>query len=174
MPRTDGGLSFVAADVDIRQNDAGTWLNLSCYATSVGVAGGDRGSGEVNVFCDERPIVKAGKKASQDVTVRFVYTEEMHGGGQPHEEGFTGWAGDVSPFETIREWDDAVGGAMQVRYFPTGRAAGNYVFETGSDSFITSFLDPQGEAGSGDPVLGEFTIKTEEIAKSCYLGGPCS
>jgi len=173
MPRTGEGLSFVAADVDVRQAVGDAWLNLSCYATSIAVTGGDRSTGEVNVFCDERPIVKAGKKASQDLTVRFVYTEQMYGGGQPHEAGETGWAGVLSPFETIRLWDDAVGGAIEVRYFPLGRAAGNYVFHT-EDVIITSFLDPQGEAGSGDPVLGEFTVKTEELHKSCWGGGPCS
>jgi len=165
MPRTGEGLSFVAADVDIRQNDADTWLSLSCFATSIAVSGGDRGSGEVNVFCDERPIVKAGKKASQDVTLRFIYTEIVEGVADGVE-----WAGAQTPFETIREWDDAVGGAMQIRYWPLGRTWGNYVFDTGSDSFITSFLDPQGEAGSGDPVLGEVTVKTEEISKSAWYG----
>ena len=163
MARTGEGLSFVAADVEIRQNDADTWLSLSCFASSIAVSGGDRGSGEVNVFCDERPIVKAGKKASQDVTVRFIYTEIVEGVEQ-------GWSGAKTPFETIREWDDAVGGAMQVRYWPAGKTWGNYVFDTGSDSFITSFLDPQGEAGSGDPVLGEVTVKTEELHKSAWYG----
>jgi hypothetical protein len=169
MPRTGNALSFVAADVDIRQAAGDAWLNLSCYATSIAVTGGDRSTGEVNVFCDERPIVKAGKKASQDVTVRFAYTEEM----DDDELAETGWAGELSPFETIRLWDDAVGGAIEVRYFPAGRAPGNYVFHT-EDAIITSFLDPQGEAGSGDPVLGEFTVKTEELHKSCWGGGPCS
>lgn len=173
MTRTSNALSFVAADVHVRQLSTDEWLDLSCYATSIAVAGGDRSTGEVNVFCDERPIVKAGKKASQDLTVRFVYTEELEDPGQPTEEAVTGWAGEKSPFETIREWDDATGGRMQVRYFPTGAVAGNYVFETG-DAIITSFLDPGGEAGSGDPVPGEFTVKCEELYKSGYGAGPHS
>ena len=173
MARTSNALSFVAADVHVRQGPADDWWDLSCYATSIAVTGGDRATGEVNVFCDERPIVTAGKKASQDLTVRFVYTEELESPGQPAEKDLTGWEGEKSPFETIREWDDAVGGAMEVRYFPTGAVAGNYVFETGQ-SIITSFLDPGGEAGSGDPVPGAFTVKTEEIPKSGYGAGPHS
>ena len=166
MARTSDGMSFVAADVQIKQRETDTWLDLSCFATSIAVAGGDRATGEVNVFCDERPIVKAGKKASQDVTVRFVYTEEA-GAGVLAE---TGWAGDDSPFETIRLWDDSEGGEIWLRYWPGGAVIGNYVFETWQ-AIITSFLDPQGEAGSGDPVLGEFTVKTEELHKSAWAGG---
>lgn len=164
MARTSEGLSFVAADVDIKQYEADDWLSLSCFATSIAVSGGDRATGEVNVFCDERPIVKAGKKASQDLTVRFVYTEVVEDG-----DSDTGWTGTHPPFQTIRIWDDTEGGEMWVRYFPAGRVVGNYVFETGS-AIITSFLDPGGEAGSGDPVLGEFTVKTEELTKEAWGG----
>ena len=164
MTRTGEGLSFVAADVEVKQLSGDPWLSLSCYATSIAVAGGDRATGEVNVFCDERPIVKAGKKASQDLTVRFIYTEVVENG-----DDETGWTGAKTPFETIREWDDAVGGEAWVRYWPKGKTIGNYVFET-NQAIITSFLDPQGEAGSGDPVLGEFTVKTEELHKSAWAG----
>lgn len=161
--RTAEGLSFVAADVEVKQRVADSWLSLSCFATSIAVAGGDRATGEVNVFCDERPVMKAGKKASQDLTVRFIYTEV------DEDVGDTGWAGTDPPFQTIRLWDDATGGEIWVRYWPKGKTEGNYVFETGQ-SVITSFLDPQGEAGSGDPVLGEFSVKTEELAKSAWGG----
>lgn len=150
MARTSEGLSFVAADVEISDDNWATYLSLSCHATSIAVSGGDRSTGEVNVFCDEYPIVKAGKKASQDVTVRFIYTEE---------------AIDTGPFETIRSWDDIVGGAMWVRYWPKGKEAANFAFDTG-EAIITTFLDPGGEAGSGDVVLGEVTVKTEHLTKS--------
>lgn len=163
MPRTGEGLSFVAADVEVKQHEADAWWSLSCFATSIAVAGGDRTTGEVNVFCDERPVVKAGKKASQDVTVRFIYTEVLE------DAGDVGWEGTDPPFQTIRLWDDAVGGEIWVRYWPKGKTVGNYVFET-NQAIITSFLDPQGESGSGDPVLGEFSVKTEELHKSVWAG----
>lgn len=150
MPRTTEALSFVAADVEVSQ-DGITWVDLSCYGTSIAVTGGDRGTGEINVFCDERPIVRAGKKASQDLTIRYAYTEEVTG-----------------PFEQMRNWDDAVGGQIYARYWPAGRVAGNFVFETGR-AIITSFQDPGGEAGSGDPVLGEIVVKTEELTKSVWV-----
>lgn len=162
LGRTGEGLSFVAAEVEVKQLEGDLWLSLSCFATSIAVAGGDRGAGEVNVFCDERPVAKPGKKGSQDVTVRYIYTEVP-------EEAEVGWAGLKTPFETIREWDDAPGGEIWLRYWPAGKTIGNYVLETGQ-SIITSFLDPQGEAGTGGPVLCEFAVKTEELTKSAWAG----
>lgn len=151
MPRTSEGLSFVAADVEVSQTGVpGSWIDLADYGTSIAVSGGDRGTGEVNVFSDERPIVKAGKKASQDVTIRYVYTEEAAG-----------------PFVTMRSWDDAVGGTIYVRYWPKGKTAANYVFSTGA-AIITVFNDPGGEAGSGDPVLCEITAKTEQLTRTAW------
>ena len=152
MPRTTEGLSFVACDVEVSQ-DGSTWIDLSCYGSSIAVAGGDRTTGEVNVFCDERPIVKAGKKASQDLTIRYIYTEEL---------------GASAPFTNMRTWDDTEGGVIYARYWPKGKVAGNFCFSTGQ-AIITSFLDPQGEAGAGDPVLCEIAIKTEQLTKTIWV-----
>jgi len=149
MARTTEGLSFVAADVEISQ-DGATWYEISSHAASVAAAGGDRTTGELNVFDDERPIVKAGKKASQDVTVRFVYTEETNG-----------------PFNLIRGWDDTEGGVMYIRYWPKGKAVASYCFATGA-GIITNFLDPGGEAASGDVVPGEVTVKCEQLTKTAW------
>lgn len=150
MPRTTEGMSFVACDIEVSQ-DGVSWIDLSPYSSAIDVSGGDRTTGEVNVFDDERPIVRAGKKASQDLTIRYVYTEESGG-----------------PFEEIRSWDDAEGGAIYVRYWPAGQVAGNYTFETG-EAIITRFIDPQGEAGSGDPVLCELGVKCEELSRSVWV-----
>ena len=150
MPRTTEALSFVAADVEVSQDNT-TWVDLAPYGSAIAVSGGDRRTGELNVFDDERPIVKAGKKASQDLVIRYVYTEETDG-----------------PFEQMRTWDDAEGGAIYARYWPSGKVAGNFVFETGL-AIITTFQDPAGEAGAGDPVLCEITVKTEELSKSTWV-----
>ncbi len=149
MARTTEALSFVAADVEVSQ-DGVIWTVMESHSTSIAVSGGDRRTGEVNVFDDERPIVKAGKKGSQVLTIRYVYTEETAG-----------------PFTVIRAWDDTEGGVIYARYWPAGRTAGNYVFETG-EAIINSFLDPAGEAGTGEPVMGEVQITTEEISKSIW------
>ena len=150
MPRTTEAISMVAADVEVSQ-DGATWIDLAPYGSTVSVAGGDRRTGEINVFDDERPIVRAGKKASQDITVRFAYTEETGG-----------------PFDEIRDWDDTEGGRIYVRYWPKGKVIGNYVFTTYPFGTITTFLDPGGEAGSGEVVLCEITAKTEELRRSIW------
>ncbi len=150
MARTSEAISMVAADVEVSQDNA-TWIDLSPYGSHVDPTGGDRRTGEVNVFDDERPIVKAGKKASQDLLIRYVYTEEAGG-----------------PFEEIRTWDDTEGGVIYARYWPEGKTAGNFVFRTGKAILVT-FKDPGGEAGSGEVVLCEILIKTEELTKDTWL-----
>jgi len=141
---------MVAADVEVSQDNA-IWVDLTDYGSTVGVTGGDRRTGEVNVFGDERPIVKAGKKASQVLTIRYAYTEEVTG-----------------PFATIRTWDDTEGGVIYARYWPEGKSVGNFIFRTGK-AILTSFLDPGGEAGSGEVVMCEITITMEELSKDTWL-----
>ena len=151
MSRTTEALSFVDADVEVSQDNV-VWVDLAPYSSAINVSGGDRNSGEINVFADERPIVRSGKKGSQDVTIRYAYTEETGG-----------------PFDELRGWDDQPGGTIYVRYWPAGKAAGNYVFKTVPQGYIITFQDPQGEAASGDPVLCEIQVKTEELQRSVWV-----
>lgn len=150
MPRTTEAISFVNAAVEVSQDNV-TWIDLGPYGSTIAVSGGDRATGEVGVFADERPIVRAGKKSSQDLNIRYAYTEET-----------------VGPFDSLRSWDDEPGGTIYARYWPKGKIAGNYVFATGR-AYITKFDDPAGEASSGDPVLCEIGIKTEELTKSVWV-----
>jgi len=152
MPRTDQGLSFVAADVEVSQDNV-TWIDLSPYGSSIATSGGDRATGEVNVFDDEIPIVKAGKKASRDLTIRYVYTEET---------------GASAPFLNIQGWDMTEGGEIYARYWPKGKVAGNFCFSTGK-AIILRHDDPGGEAGSGDPVLCELSIKAELFTRTTWV-----
>lgn len=150
MPRTTEAMSFVAADVEVSQ-DGAVWIDLAPYGSAINVAGGDRATGVLNVFDDERPIVKAGKKGPQTVNIRYAYTEETGG-----------------PFEELRSWDDAEGGEIYARFWPQGKVAGNFVFETGA-AIITSFQDPSGEAGSGEIALCEIQVTTEELTQSTWV-----
>lgn len=152
MTRTSEALSFVAADVEVSQDNV-TWVDLSPYGSAINVTGGDRRTGELNVFDDERPIVKAGKKGSQVLTIRYAYTEEVAG-----------------PFATIRTWDDTEGGVIYGRYWPEGKVdgAGNFVFTTGK-AVLTSFQDPGGEAGTGEVVLCEIQITMEQLTKAVWV-----
>jgi len=73
----------------------------------------------------------------------------------------------LGPFNQMRGWDDTVGGQMYVRFWPKGKAAASYCFSTGA-GIITTFNDPGGEAGSGDPVLCEITVKCEQLTKTAW------
>jgi len=150
MARTTEAISFVAADVEVSQDNA-TWTDLAPYGSTVAAGGGDRRVGEVNVFDDERPIVRAGKKGSQNLTIRYVYTEEVAG-----------------PFLVMRGWDDTEGGVIYARYWPEGKTAGNLCFTTGK-AVITSFLDPGGEAGSGEIIMGEIQVTCEELSEAVWV-----
>ena len=150
MTRTSGGLSFVACDVEVSQDNV-TWTDLSDYGGSVAPAGGDRATGEQNVFSDEIPIVMPGKKASKDLVLRFVYTE-----------------GELEPFHVIRGWDVAVGGIIYARYWPKGKHDLNLGFSTGK-AIITHYDDPGGEAGPGEVVMIELAMKCEELAEALNI-----
>ena len=150
MVRTDGGISFVACDCEVSQDNI-TYTDLSDYGASVAPGGGDRATGEQNVFSDEIPIVKAGKKASRDLVFRFVYTE-----------------GDLEPFHVIRTWDLATGGTIYARYWPKGKHDLNYGFTTGK-AIIVHYDDPGGEAGPGEVVMIELSIKCEQIAEALAI-----
>ena len=150
MARTTEGLSFVAADVEVSQDNS-TWVDLTDYGGSIAPAGGDRATGEQNVFSDEIPIVKAGKKASRDLVFRFVYTE-----------------GDTEPFHVIRTWDLATGGTIYARYWPKGKHDLNYGFTTGQ-AIITHYDDPGGEAGPGEVVMIELAMKCEQISEALAI-----
>ena len=150
MVRTSDGISFVACDLEVSQDNA-TWTDLTNYGSSVGTSGGDRATGEANVFGDEIPIVKAGKKASRDLVFRFVYTE-----------------GDLEPFHVIRGWDLTEGGIIYARYWPKGKHDLNYGFTSGK-AIITHYDDPSGEAGPGEVVMIELAMKCEEIAEALAI-----
>jgi hypothetical protein len=147
MAQTTSALSFVAAYVET--NTTGTvWVAVGGFAASVAVSGGDRQVGESFTFDGDTPIITAGKRGSIDVTVRYLYTE-----------------GATDPFlDVLDSYDDAGGGLCNVRWAPRGNSAGYYQFTTDTDNTeLVSFGYPQGEAGPGDSVMCEFTVKTGSL-----------
>jgi len=149
MTQTTGGMSFIAADVAVSADNS-TWLDLTPFATTVGVEGGTRKTGQVNTFDGDTPIVKAGKRESVKVTVRYVYTED---------------AADTGAFETVRTQYETAGGLLYVRYSPQARATDVFEFTTGA-AIVTDFTYPQGECGDGEPLCDEFTVECAKLTKA--------
>lgn len=138
MAQTTVGMSFIEAIVFVSP-DGSTWTDVTGEGASVAVSGGERATGEQNTFgVEPEPIVKAGKLASQDVTVRFIYTETAS-----------------DPFDVCQTAKESADGQFWCQYRP--KSGGNW-FKTGA-GVLTGLLFPGGEAGSGDLVMSEFVIK---------------
>ena len=149
MAQTATGLSFIAADVSVSADNS-TWLDISPFATTVGVEGETRKTGEVNTFDGDTPILKSGKRESVKVTVKYVYTED---------------AADTGAFETVRTQYETAGGLLYLRYSPKARVSDVFEFTTGA-GIVTDFGYPQGECGDGEPLCDEFTVACASLTKA--------
>ncbi len=143
MAQTADGMSFIAAKVHVSA-DGITWTDVSGFGASVAEGGGERATGEEHTFEGDTPIVKSGKRASKDVTVRYVYTEEA-----------------ADPFEVVRAQYETSGGALYVQYSPKS----GFWFKM-LPGIITSFGFPTGEAGDGAVTMCEFVVKCADITKA--------
>lgn len=144
MTQTTGGMSFVQALVFISP-DGSTWTEVAGHGSSVASSGGDRAVGEQNTFDSALPIIKGGDRASTDVTVRFVYTEDA-----------------AEPFDVARTAHEGTDPEFWVQYRP--KTGGNW-FKTGS-GIIATLLYPQGEAGTGEVVMNEFMVKCAGLTEA--------
>jgi len=142
-------ISFKSCKVEVSPNGT-TWTDISAHAVAVEVSGGDRGVGNVFFFGADVPVLIAGAREPIEITVRAAYTEA------------TGEA-----FELARAaYED--GSPFYVRFSPKGGASGTFLF-TSDAGLVKSLKYPQGEAGSGDPVLVEFVVTTPKLTKSVVV-----
>ena len=156
MTQVTGVQEFFEAMVEVRPA-GGAWTDISGWGATVAVSGRERQVGEGFTHDGDRAIVGHGKLQPLDVTVRIIYTE---GGLDPY-------AIVLPPLENHT--------VMQVRWSPLGGVLSNQQYTTNlTHSHVTSCPPPSGEAGSGDPVMLEFTVRTSDIAKDTvgfYYGG---
>ncbi len=145
MAQTEDGMSFADCKVET-STDGSDWTDISGFAASVAVSGGDRQSGETYTFDGDTPIIGGGKREPLEVTVRVVYTE-----------------GASDPFEIVRPVYEAKSD-FYVRWSPKGGASSEFMF-TSDAGIITNAPYPGGESGSGNLVMFEFTLKTPKVAK---------
>ena len=143
MAQTADGMSFIAARVFVSADNI-TWVDVSGHGAAISPGGGDRATGEQHTFDGDTPIIKAGKRAATELTVRYVYTEEA-----------------ADPFEVVRAQYETVGGELYVQYSPKD----GFWYKTGA-AILTSFGYPAGEAGGGAVVLCEFMVKSASLTKA--------
>ena len=148
MTQTTDKFSMAATKVEV-STDGSSWTDISGQAQKVESTAQIRKSGEAYTFDGDTALVCGGKREPIEVTVTIIYNEES-------DEAF-----DLARAEF--EADD--GDAYYVKWTPGGGTGGDYTYSTGAGE-IVSFKYPDGDAGSGDPVICEFTIKTAELTVS--------
>ena len=147
MPQTTGGISFVNAKVEYG-TASGSFTDISGWANTVEVSGGDRASGEVYTVDGDTGIVTFGKRAPVDVTYMCVFTE-----------------GATDPFEKFRGFHQTADGTqIRLRWSPQGGAGTGKIAFTGTGK-ITAPPWLGGDAASPDPLTFSFTMRTAELLK---------
>jgi len=147
MAQTTGGISFVNAKVEYG-TASGTFVDISGWANTVEVAGGERSAGEVYTADGDTGIVTFGKRAPVDVTYMCVFTEAA-----------------ADPFSKFVTYHQAADGTqIRLRWSPQGGAGTGKIAFTGTGK-ITAAPWLGGDAASPDPLTFSFTMRTAELLK---------
>jgi hypothetical protein len=145
MAQTTDGMSAAAQKVETSTNGT-TFTDISGFAASVEVDGGERKVGKGFTFDGDTPLLVKGKRESIAVKVKAVYTE-----------------GASDPFEVVRPIYEA-GSDFWVRWSPAGGATGDFTYT--AKGIVTSAPYPMGEAESEDPIFFEFEMECSSITKA--------
>ena len=146
MAQTSNALSWANCKIELGTNGI-AWTDVSGFANSVSVDGGERGIGEFFTADGDTPILTSGKRSSLEVTVKAVYTE---GGSDPYALAIAAYEAN-SP--------------LYVRWSPKGGVSTNFQFTTALGHVLKPVY-PQGAADSPDAIAIEVAVKTASIAKS--------
>lgn len=146
MAQATNQITLRAESIEI-SNNGSTWTDISGFANSIGIGGGERNVGEFHTADGDTPVLGAGKRSSLELTVRILYTE-----------------GVSDPFATVLSaYENAT--PLYVRYSPLGGQATENMF-TSSAGIVKTHPYPQGEVQAGDPTAIEFTVQVASITKS--------
>lgn len=146
MAQTTGAVSFRNCKIEMSPNGS-TWTDISGFANSISIEGGERMIGETFTLDGDTPIITPGKRGSFDLTSKIVYTE-----------------GVSDPYEVFRAAYEA-GSDLYFRWSPKGGTTGQFQFTTDKCIVITPAY-PSGEASSADAIAFEFKLKCLTITKA--------
>jgi len=146
MAQTTDAMSAKNTKIEISTNGS-SWTDISGFANSIEVDGGERMSDEVHTFDGFTPIITLGKGSMYEITCKVVYTE-----------------GVSDPAEVIRAAYEG-GTSFYIRWSPKGGTTGNFMFTTGA-GYILSPTYPSGDAGSAEAIGIEFKVTVPNITKS--------
>ena len=146
MTQTTGGMSPTEMYVGV-STDGSSWTDVSGYANSVEISGGERQTGSAHTFDGDTAIIKAGKRDPLTITVRGVYTE------------------------TATQFYDKVvdaytaGTSFYVRWSPGGGDSGDLGF-TSSSGFIKNNPYPAGSTDDAAPVMTELVLECASVTEA--------
>lgn len=146
MTQATGGQTFFESQVEIKPAADPGWTDISGYGAAVSDSGGERQLGEAYTFDGDTAIIGKGKRQPRDITVRTLYTE---GVSDPYAKVLAAYRN---------------GTVLQVRWSPFGGDTNEKRYTTNATySYVTNCPPPAGEAGSGDPIMFEFTVHTSDV-----------
>ena len=146
MAQTTGGMSPTDMSVGL-STDGTNYTDVSGYANSVEIDGGERVTGNAFTFEGDTAIIKSGKREPLTVTVRGVYTE------------------------TASEYYDMVvdayeaGSALYVRWSPGGGDSGDLGF-TSQAGIVKNAPYPIGEASTAEPIMTELVLEVAYVTEA--------
>lgn len=133
--------------------DATNFTDISGAGATVSVDGGDQLTGEQNTADGSAPIVTGSNKTeSVTLTVSCIYTETAGQAWRIVKDRYDGAAKTISVRYSPR------GGAQTERRFVTANDAGTVVLVP-----IINCIVPEADAGSGDPLMFEFSVITPKL-----------
>jgi len=146
MAQTTGGMSPTNMSV-WTSPDGSTWTDVSGYANSVELDGGERETGNAYTFDGDTAIIKAGKRAPITVTVRGVYTETA----------------DEFYDEVVDAYE--AGTDFYIRWSPGGGDAGDLGYTT-SAGIVKNAPYPTGATDDATPVMTELVLECSSVTEA--------
>jgi hypothetical protein len=147
MAQTTDGMSMKNAMIELSDDGGSTWTDISGFANSLSVDGGEVATEGTATFNGDKKILTSGKKDLISIKVAVVYTEGAADAAQMAQDAY-----------------DA-GTPVQLRWSPKGGGIGSKQF-TSDEGVITTPVLPAGEADSAAAILCEFTIVTPGVTPS--------
>ena len=133
--------------------DASAFTDISGQSNNVTVDGGDQLTGTQHTADGSAPVVtNANKTEAITVTVSCLYTETAAQAWRLVKDRYDGAA------KTIAVRYSPKGGAQTERRYVTANDAGTVVIVP-----IVNCIVPEGDAGSGDPLMFEFSVITPKL-----------
>jgi hypothetical protein len=160
MAQTTAAIAGSGAKLEYSLNASGTtgtWVNISGYAASIDISGGEQITGNAMTMDGDAAIVRGANKTQPfTVTASIVYTET-----------------DAQPFDALWDRFKTTTKTVSLRWSYPGGAGGAQQYATTDTAKtapvmcpIVSCTPPGAAADSGDPILFEFSVECADILKT--------